>query len=58
MLVKKVVIENTPLKFEVWDTAGQERYAILAPTYYRHAMAGIVTYDISSMVCVLFVCNY
>ena len=51
-LTQTVCLDDTTVKFEIWDTAGQERYHSLAPMYYRGAQAAIVTYDITSMVCV------
>ncbi|CAM9786397.1 unnamed protein product [Choristocarpus tenellus] len=44
---KMIMIDNTPIKFQIWDTAGQEKYHSLAPMYYRGASAAIVVYDIT-----------
>ncbi|CAN0352662.1 unnamed protein product, partial [Discosporangium mesarthrocarpum] len=44
---KMILIDNTPIKFQIWDTAGQEKYHSLAPMYYRGAGAAIVVYDIT-----------
>merc|ERR550517_1551132 len=37
------------LHVQLWDIAGQERFIGLAPTYYKHAVAAIVVFDITSM---------
>lgn len=44
---KLIVVDGTPIKFQIWDTAGQEKYHSLAPMYYRGAAAAIVAYDIT-----------
>nr|CCA22973.1 Rab5 family GTPase putative [Albugo laibachii Nc14] len=44
---KMIMVENTPIKYQIWDTAGQEKYHSLAPMYYRGAAAAIVVYDIT-----------
>jgi len=46
-LTKQLIVNDTPVKFEIWDTAGSERYYSLAPMYYRGAVAAIVVYDIT-----------
>ncbi|CAM9711580.1 unnamed protein product [Phaeothamnion confervicola] len=45
---KMIMIETTPIKFQIWDTAGQEKYHSLAPMYYRGAGAAIIVYDITN----------
>eukprot|EP01117_Protostelium_nocturnum_P014560 TRINITY_DN5547_c0_g1_i1.p1 TRINITY_DN5547_c0_g1~~TRINITY_DN5547_c0_g1_i1.p1 ORF type:complete len:379 (+),score=69.31 TRINITY_DN5547_c0_g1_i1:108-1139(+) len=47
-LVQQLVVDDTPVKFQIWDTAGSERFHSLAPMYYRGAVAAIVVYDISN----------
>lgn len=32
---KMLLVEDTPMKFQIWDTAGQEKYHSLAPMYYK-----------------------
>ncbi|KAF4046754.1 Ras family [Phytophthora infestans] len=44
---KMIVVNDTPIKYQIWDTAGQEKYHSLAPMYYRGAAAAIVVYDIT-----------
>lgn len=44
---KMIMVEDTPIKYQIWDTAGQEKYHSLAPMYYRGAAAAIVVYDIT-----------
>lgn len=46
-MAKMMIIDNTPIKYQIWDTAGQEKYHSLAPMYYRGAAAAIVVYDIT-----------
>ena len=47
---KMIMVEDTPIKYQIWDTAGQEKYHSLAPMYYRGAAAAIVVYDITRKV--------
>lgn len=44
---KMIMVDDTPIKYQIWDTAGQEKYHSLAPMYYRGAAAAIVVYDIT-----------
>lgn len=44
---KNLVVDHSPIKFQIWDTAGQEKYHSLAPMYYRGAAAAIIVYDIT-----------
>ena len=44
---KLIMVDGSPIKFQIWDTAGQEKYHSLAPMYYRGAAAAIVVYDIT-----------
>ncbi|CAN0165330.1 unnamed protein product, partial [Ectocarpus sp. 12 AP-2014] len=46
---KMIMVDGSPMKFQIWDTAGQEKYHSLAPMYYRGAGAAIVVYDITKM---------
>jgi len=45
---KHVRVDNMTLKVQLWDIAGQDRFIGLAPTYYRHAVAAIVAFDITN----------
>ena len=47
---KHVRVDDMTLKVQLWDIAGQDRFIGLAPTYYRHAVAAIVAFDITSAV--------
>ena len=47
---KMIMVDDTPIKYQIWDTAGQEKYHSLAPMYYRGAAAAIVVYDITRKV--------
>ena len=38
------------VKTQWWDIAGQDHFIGLAPTYYRHAVAAIVVFDITNAV--------
>jgi len=44
---KLILVDGSPIKFQIWDTAGQEKYHSLAPMYYKGAAAAIVVYDIT-----------
>jgi len=35
------------IKLYLWDTAGQERFRNITKTYYRHAGAAVIVYDIT-----------
>lgn len=45
---KLIMVDGSPMKFQIWDTAGQEKYHSLAPMYYKGAAAAIVVYDITN----------
>ena len=45
---KHVRVDDMTLKVQLWDIAGQDRFIGLAPTYYRHAVAAIVAFDITN----------
>mmetsp|Transcript_23682 Transcript_23682/g.37632 ORF Transcript_23682/g.37632 Transcript_23682/m.37632 type:complete len:228 (+) Transcript_23682:117-800(+) len=45
---KHVRVDEMTLKVQLWDIAGQDRFIGLAPTYYRHAVAAIVAFDITN----------
>ena len=44
---KLIMVDASPIKYQIWDTAGQEKYHSLAPMYYRGAAAAIIVYDIT-----------
>lgn len=46
--LKKVRIADEQLHVQLWDIAGQERFIGLAPTYYKHACAALVVFDITT----------
>eukprot|EP01084_Bolivina_argentea_P023213 43283_1 len=45
---KHVRVDGMTLKVQLWDIAGQDRFIGLAATYYRHAVAAIVVFDITN----------
>eukprot|EP01083_Nonionella_stella_P093302 261443_1 len=45
---KHVRVDDMTLKVQLWDIAGQDRFIGLAPTYYKHAVAAIVVFDITT----------
>mmetsp|Transcript_3417 Transcript_3417/g.4787 ORF Transcript_3417/g.4787 Transcript_3417/m.4787 type:complete len:211 (+) Transcript_3417:140-772(+) len=40
--------DNKIAKLQIWDTAGQERFRTITHTYYRHAGAVIIVFDLSN----------
>lgn len=46
-VTKRMTVNSMTCKVLLWDTAGQEQYSKFASTYYNHAAAAIITYDIS-----------
>jgi Ras-related protein Rab-5C len=46
-VTKRITVNSMTCKVLLWDTAGQEQYSKFASTYYNHAAAAIVAYDIS-----------
>jgi GTPase SAR1 family protein len=47
-LTKRLTASNITCKLLLWDTAGQEQFQKLAVTYYRHAAAAILSYDVTN----------
>lgn len=47
-LVEQLIVQDTPIKFNIWDTAGSERYHSLIPMYIRGAIAAVVMYAVDS----------
>ncbi|NHJ00886.1 MAG: GTP-binding protein [Candidatus Heimdallarchaeota archaeon] len=45
--VKKIVVDNQPVKLLLWDTAGQEVFGRIRRTYFEGAFGCIVVYDIT-----------
>jgi len=45
---KHVRVDDMILQVQLWDIAGQDRFIGLAPTYYRHAVAAVVVFDITN----------
>ena len=45
--LKRVRVEDRLIKCTIMYIAGQERFIVLAPTYYKHAVAAIVVFDIT-----------
>ena len=46
---KNVTVGDTDIKLKIWDTAGQERFRTIVNTFYRHAQAIIIVYDITNL---------
>jgi GTPase SAR1 family protein len=47
-LTKRLTASHITCKLLLWDTAGQEQFQKLAVTYYRHAAAAILSYDVTN----------
>lgn len=48
-LTKRLTVQQRmTCKLLLWDTAGQEQFQKLAVTYYQHAAAAILCYDVTS----------
>jgi small GTP-binding protein len=47
-LTKRLTACNITCKLLLWDTAGQEKFQKLAATYYQHAAAAILSYDVTN----------
>ena len=45
---KYVRVNDMTFKIQIWDIAGQDRFIGLAPTYYRHAVAAIIAFDVTN----------
>ncbi|CAD8088748.1 unnamed protein product [Paramecium primaurelia] len=49
--VKRMFINNQPVKLQIWDTAGQERFrTAISKSYYRNAHGIFLVFDISNEV--------
>ena len=46
---KNVLVDNVNIKLNIWDTAGQERFRTIVGTFYRHAQAIMIMYDITDL---------
>jgi Ras-related protein Rab-5C len=46
-VTKRICVQAITCKVLLWDTAGQEQYTKFASTYYNHAAAAIITYDVT-----------
>ena len=46
--LKRVRVEDKLINIQLWDLAGQQRFIGLAPTYYMHAVAAILVFDITN----------
>lgn len=47
-LTKRITVQQViPCKLLLWDTSGQQQFSKLAKTYYQHAAAAVLTYDVS-----------
>ncbi|XP_075727641.1 rab-like protein 2A isoform X1 [Rhipicephalus microplus] len=47
LLRHKTKVDGEPVIVDFWDTAGQERFKTLHPSYYHHADACILVFDIT-----------
>lgn len=47
-MIKTVQVGNDKVKLQIWDTAGQERFRSITQSYYHHADALVVVYDVTS----------
>lgn len=47
-LTKRLTAASITCKLLLWDTAGQEQFQKLAATYYQHAAAAVLTYDVTN----------
>lgn len=45
---KNIDVEDKKIKLQLWDTAGQERFKNVNQTYFKGAMAVILTYSITN----------
>ena len=48
MKTKTVIVDDINIKLNIWDTAGQERFRNIVSTFYRHAHAIMIVYDITN----------
>ncbi|KAL1441896.1 hypothetical protein MTO96_008212 [Rhipicephalus appendiculatus] len=47
LLRHKTKVDGEPVIVDFWDTAGQERFKTLHPSYYHHADACILVFDVT-----------
>lgn len=43
---KTIEVQGSKLKLQIWDTAGQERFKNINQTYFKGAIAVVLTYSI------------
>ena len=46
-MMKRLIVNNQPIKLQIWDTAGMERYKQITSSYYRGANGAVVVFDLS-----------
>eukprot|EP01083_Nonionella_stella_P043953 118560_1 len=46
-LCEETLSDDTNMRIQIWDTAGQERFRSISQTYYRHADAVVVCFDVT-----------
>ena len=47
--IKKVIVDNVPIKLHIWDTAGQERFKSISPMYFRDADITILVFAVNNL---------
>ena len=48
-MMKRLIVNNQPIKLQIWDTAGLERYKQITSSYYRGANGAVVVFDLSCL---------
>ncbi|XP_019849877.1 PREDICTED: ras-related protein Rab-32-like isoform X1 [Amphimedon queenslandica] len=45
--------EHTKINMQLWDIAGHERFGHMTRVYYKYAIAAIIVFDLTRLVCVM-----